>query len=184
MPGMKWIEPTVFSKSSGNPIFRQIFGHQMAKNEARNTKISRGQETHPIRRNARYEMNWANVFFFSKSSGNLVYRRTSTVKLTASRTDKRTDGQTSGWIQYTPIPPSVEWGYNDTTCFFSTIDPLLIGPLRTNFSEILFKYKTSHSQKCIWKYHLQLAAILSRGDGLNKLSNVLSKLASQHDQKS
>ena len=37
---------------------------------------------------------------FSKSSGNLVVFR-------------RTDRQTSGWIQYyTPIPPSVERGYN------------------------------------------------------------------------
>ena len=48
------------------------------------------------------EMNWANIF--SKSSGNLVYRRTN------GRTDGQTDGQTSGWIQYTPIPPSVERG--------------------------------------------------------------------------
>ena len=40
-----------------NPIFGQIFGHQTAENEASNTKIDRGQETHPIRVNARYEMN-------------------------------------------------------------------------------------------------------------------------------
>ena len=55
-----------FSKSSGNPISSQIFGHQRAENEARNTKMYRGQETHPIRINARYEMNWANSFFFKK----------------------------------------------------------------------------------------------------------------------
>ena len=56
-------------------------------------------------------MNWAPIVFsksfffshifhfFSKTSGNLVYRRM--------------DGQTSGWIQYTPIPPLVEPGYNN-----------------------------------------------------------------------
>ena len=31
----------------------QIFGHQKAENEARNTQKYRGQETHPIRINAR-----------------------------------------------------------------------------------------------------------------------------------
>ena len=46
-------------------------------------------------------MKWIEPIVFSKSSGNLVYRRT--------------DGRTSGWIQYTPIPPSVERGYNETT---------------------------------------------------------------------
>ena len=63
MPGMKWIEPSFFSKSSRNPIFGQIFGHHRAENEARNTKIYRGQETPPIRVKAWYEMNWANSFF-------------------------------------------------------------------------------------------------------------------------
>ena len=63
MPGMKWIEQIVFSKSSGNPIFGQIFGHQRADNEARITKMYSAQETYPIRINARYEMNWANSFF-------------------------------------------------------------------------------------------------------------------------
>ena len=47
----------------GNPIFSQISGHQRDENEARNTKMYQGQETHPIRINARYEMNWANNFF-------------------------------------------------------------------------------------------------------------------------
>ena len=61
--GKHSIEPIVFSKCSGNPIFGQIFGHQRAENEARNTKMYRGQETHPISVNARYEMNWANNFF-------------------------------------------------------------------------------------------------------------------------
>ena len=69
--GKLWMEPIVFSKSSWNPIFDQIFGHQRAENEARNTKMYRGQETQPIRVNARYEMNWANGFF--KSSGNLIF---------------------------------------------------------------------------------------------------------------
>ena len=84
MPGMKWIGPIVFSKSSGNPIFGHIFAHQRARNEARNTKMNRGQETHPIRVNATYEINWANSFF-SKSSGILVYRRMD------GRTNGRTD---------------------------------------------------------------------------------------------
>ena len=44
-------------------MFGQIFGHQRAKNEARNTKMNRVQETHPIRVNIRYEINWANSFF-------------------------------------------------------------------------------------------------------------------------
>ena len=75
--GKKLIEPRLFTKSSGNTIFGQIFGHQRAKNEARNTKMHkgqethplrinaryRGQETHPIRINARYEINWDNSFF-------------------------------------------------------------------------------------------------------------------------
>ena len=69
MPGMKWIEPSFFSKNSGNPIFGQIFGHHRAENEARNTKTYRGQETPPIRIKAWYEMNWAK--FFSKSSETL-----------------------------------------------------------------------------------------------------------------
>ena len=60
-----------FFKSFRNPIFSQIFGHQRAENEARNRKMYRGQETHPIRVNAMYEMNWANSF--SKSSGNPIF---------------------------------------------------------------------------------------------------------------
>ena len=39
------------------------------------------------------------------------------------QTDEQTDGQTSGWIQYTPISPSVERGYNNVCtkvwCHFS-----------------------------------------------------------------
>ena len=67
MPGIKWIEPIVFSKSSRNPIFSQIFGHQRAENEARNTKM----ETHPIRVKARYEINWTNSYL--KSSENPIF---------------------------------------------------------------------------------------------------------------
>ena len=50
--------------SNGNFYFAvgEIFGHQRVENEARNTKMYRGQETHPISINARYEMNWANIF--------------------------------------------------------------------------------------------------------------------------
>ena len=32
--------------------------------------------------------------------------------------DARTDVQTSGWIQYTPIPPLVEWGYKNIATAF------------------------------------------------------------------
>ena len=106
---MDWAKKN-FSKISGNPIFGQIFGHQRAKNEDRNTIMHRGQETHPIRVYDKYEMNWSNSFF--KKSGNLVYRRRD------GRTDGQTDGQTSGWIQYTPIPPSVERGYNKSESFW------------------------------------------------------------------
>ena len=48
--------------NSENYIFSQIFGHQTAENEARNTKMYRGQESNPIRVNTRYEMIWANSF--------------------------------------------------------------------------------------------------------------------------
>ena len=44
-------------------------------------------------------MKWIEPIVFSKSSGNLIVFR-------------RMDRQTSGWIQYTPIPPSVERGDN------------------------------------------------------------------------
>ena len=50
-------------------------------------------------------MNWANSFFFFKKLRKPCLQ-------TDGQTDWQTDGQTSGWIQYTPIPPSVEWGYN------------------------------------------------------------------------
>ena len=62
-----------FFGSFRNPIFGQIFGHQRAENEARNTKMKRGQETHPIKVNARYVMGGTNSFFFSKSSGNPIF---------------------------------------------------------------------------------------------------------------
>ena len=100
---MKWIEPNRFSKSYRNPIFGQMFGHQRAEIDARNTKMNRGQVTHPIWTNFRYEMNWANSFF-PKRPGNLVYRSMD------RWTQKPVDGQTSGWVQHTPIPPSVGQG--------------------------------------------------------------------------
>ena len=43
----------------------------------------------------------------------------------------------------------------------SELGMLLIGPLGTNFSEILIIFIHSHSRKCIWKCCLQNAAILS-----------------------
>ena len=72
----------LFSKSSGNPIFGQIFGHQRAKNEVRDTKMNNGQETHPMKVNARYEMNWANSFF--------KHFRKACLQMDG-RTDRRTD---------------------------------------------------------------------------------------------
>ena len=58
-----------------------------------------GQEIHPIRAYASYEMNCA---VFLKNFGNLVY----------IRIDGRMGGQTSRYIKYSPIQPSVERGYN------------------------------------------------------------------------
>ena len=51
------------------PVHIQIFGHQRAQNDARNTKMNSRQETHPIRVISRYEMNWADNFIkkFQKS---------------------------------------------------------------------------------------------------------------------
>ena len=67
MRGMKLIESVAFSKSSWNPVFGQIFGHQNAvegaENEARNPKINRGQDTHPLKVNARYVINGTNSIF-------------------------------------------------------------------------------------------------------------------------
>ena len=48
-------------------------------------------------------MNWANSF-------------REKLRKPCLQTDGRTDGQTSGWIQYTPFPPSVERGYNYVIC--------------------------------------------------------------------
>ena len=53
----------IWAESSGNPIFGQRFGPQGAENEAKNTKMYSGQETHPMSVNARYEMTWDNSYF-------------------------------------------------------------------------------------------------------------------------
>ena len=89
MPGMKWIESIVFSKNSGNPIFGQILGHQRAENEARNTEMYRGLETHPIGVNARHEMNWANRKPYLQTAG-------------------WTDGRTDIWVN--PVYPHSTFG--------------------------------------------------------------------------
>ena len=52
---MNWTNS--FSRNSGNPNFGQIYGHQRAEIDARNTKIRKGQETDHILANTRYEMN-------------------------------------------------------------------------------------------------------------------------------
>ena len=89
---------------------------------ARNMRLNRGQETHPIRINARYEIDWANSF--SKSSGNLVYRRT--------------DGQTMRTdIGLNPVyPPSVERGYKKFHTKKSTNGPMFEELLRRDFPYI------------------------------------------------
>ena len=58
---------------------KQIFAHQRAEIGSGNTKINRGQETYPIRVNARYKVS------------------------EALSTGGQTDGQTSRWIQYIPF---------------------------------------------------------------------------------
>ena len=63
MPGIIIFVPVLFSKSFGNFTFNQIFGHQRAEIEARNTKMNRGEETLPMRMNATCEMKWVNIFF-------------------------------------------------------------------------------------------------------------------------
>ena len=93
---MKWIEPTVFAKSCGNPDFRSIFGHQRAKNEGTNTKINRGPETNPISINPRDEMNWANSFREKLRKPCLQ---------TDGRTDGRTDRRTDRHQGESSIPP-------------------------------------------------------------------------------
>ena len=55
-----------FYLNYGKPILGRMFGHQRAEIYARNKKINRGQETYPIRVNARYEMDWTEFFFFKK----------------------------------------------------------------------------------------------------------------------
>ena len=64
------MEQIVFSKSSGNPIFSRIFGHQRAENEARNTKMNKGQETDPIRIKCQVCNEWNQ--FFILNSGNPI----------------------------------------------------------------------------------------------------------------
>ena len=44
-------------QNSGTPLLRQIFGHHRAATDGRNMKMNRGQETYPIRLNARYQIN-------------------------------------------------------------------------------------------------------------------------------
>ena len=39
-----------------NPLFRQTLRHHRAATDGRNRKMNRGQETHPIRLNVRYQM--------------------------------------------------------------------------------------------------------------------------------
>ena len=94
---MNWANS--FFKKFRKPNFRPNIWPPEGQNKARNTKMNRGQEIHTIRVNAGYRMNRANSFFKK-------FRKP------CLQTDGQTDGQASGWIQYTPIPPSVERRYN------------------------------------------------------------------------
>ena len=108
---MKWIEPTVFAKSCGNPDFRSIFGHQRAKNEGTNTKINRGPETNPISINPRDEMNWANSFCEKLRKPCLR---------TDGRTDGRTDRRTDRHQGESSIPPfHLRWSGGITRMYFT-----------------------------------------------------------------
>ena len=49
-----------------------MFGHQIADFHDRITKMNKGQETHPIKVNSRYEINGADSGFFL-SSGNPIF---------------------------------------------------------------------------------------------------------------
>ena len=94
-PGKLWMGPIVFFKKFRKPYFGPNIWPPEGQNEARNTKMHRGQETHPIR----YEMNWANSFFkkFWKP---------------CLSTDGRTDGRTDGWtdIGVNPVYPYSTFG--------------------------------------------------------------------------
>ena len=95
---------------SGNAIFSQISVHQSANIEDRTTKMKRVEEIHPTRVNPMYEVNWANIFF-QKVSETLPTDGWTKRRLDGW-TNWWTDGLTSVWIPYTPIPPSMEQGYN------------------------------------------------------------------------
>ena len=100
---INWVN-SFFSESSRNPIFGQIFGHQRAKNEARNTKMYKGQETHLIRVNAKYEMNWANSFFQK------VPETPFSAKYLATRGPKMRPGKRK-WIGVKRLTPKVNARY-------------------------------------------------------------------------
>ena len=62
--------PEIFNKvDQSGPVSHlsmtnwQLFGHQMAEIDVKNTKMNRGQETNPIKINDRYQMNWASIIF-------------------------------------------------------------------------------------------------------------------------
>ena len=51
---------------------------------------------------------------------------------------------------------------------------LLIGPLGTTFSEILIKIYMLSLKKCIWKYRLEMAAMLSRPQWVKRMCILLT----------
>ena len=95
---MKWIEPIVFffQKVMEIPFLAKYLATREPKMRL-GTRKCKGSRDSPHKGN----MNWANSFF--KKFQKPFYKRT----------DRQMDEQTSGWIQYTPIPPSVEPGYNE-----------------------------------------------------------------------
>ena len=130
---MKWIEPTVFAKSCGNPDFRSIFGHQRAKNEGTNTKIDRGPETYPISINPRNEMNWANSF-------------REKLRKPCLQTDGRTDRRTDRHQGESSIPPfHLRWSGGITIrIHWTSFDP--------HYQRMLIYNQTDHIIFCffIW----------------------------------
>ena len=61
---MNWTKS--FFKKFQKPHFDQIFRHQRAENEVKDTNLKKGQETHPLMVNARYVMNGTVSFLLKK----------------------------------------------------------------------------------------------------------------------
>ena len=151
--------------------------------------MNKGWGTHPIKFNAMYQINWAN------SSGNLVYRWMG----------RRTDGQTTDWQAHSyspPPPPQYHCGRlthrgrvthmwvgkltiigsdnglsprRHQAIIWTNVGILLIGPLRTNFSEILIRIQIFSFKKMHFKMSIcEMVSILFRAQFVNKQCTVSS----------